>query len=62
MAAPIRALLVEDDDRLARFTKEYLEQRGVLVTHVRDGERGRRGDQTGKGIPAAEVIAEVRRG
>lgn len=39
MTAPIRALLVEDDDRLARFTAEYLEQRGVLVTHVRDGDR-----------------------
>src|SRR5271155_1497848 len=39
MTAPIRALVVEDDDRLARFTKEYLEQRGVLVTHVRDGDR-----------------------
>jgi DNA-binding response OmpR family regulator len=38
MNSPIRALLVEDDDRLGRFTKEYLEQRGVLVTHVRDGE------------------------
>jgi DNA-binding response OmpR family regulator len=38
MTTPIRALVVEDDDRLARFTKEYLEQRGVLVTHVRDGE------------------------
>ena len=38
MTAAIRALFVEDDDRLARFTKEYLEQRGVLVTHVRDGE------------------------
>jgi DNA-binding response OmpR family regulator len=35
MTTPIRALVVEDDDRLARFTKEYLEQRGVLVTHVR---------------------------
>jgi len=39
MNSPIRALLVEDDDRLGRFTKEYLEQRDVLVTHVRDGER-----------------------
>jgi two-component system, OmpR family, response regulator len=38
MTAPIRALFIEDDDRLARFTTEYLEQRGVLVTHVRDGE------------------------
>jgi DNA-binding response OmpR family regulator len=39
MAPPLRALFVEDDDRLARFTSEYLEQRGVLVTHVRDGDR-----------------------
>ncbi len=38
MTTAIRALLVEDDDRLARFTREYLEQRGVHVTHVRDGE------------------------
>ncbi len=38
MTAVIRALFVEDDDRLARFTKEYLEQRAVEVTHVRDGE------------------------
>jgi DNA-binding response OmpR family regulator len=40
MTTPIRALLVEDDDRLARFTAEYLDERGVLVTHVRDGEQG----------------------
>jgi two-component system, OmpR family, response regulator len=39
MTAPIRALFVEDDDRLARFTTTYLEERGVLVTHVRDGDR-----------------------
>lgn len=39
MTAPLRALFVEDDERLARFTTEYLEQRGVLVTHVPDGER-----------------------
>jgi two-component system, OmpR family, response regulator len=38
MTDVIRALFVEDDDRLARFTKEYLEQRAVVVTHVRDGE------------------------
>jgi two-component system OmpR family response regulator len=37
--APIRALFVEDDERLARFTIEYLEQRAVLVTHVSDGDR-----------------------
>ena len=37
--AVIRALFGEDDARLAQFTTEYLEQRGVLVTHVRDGEQ-----------------------
>ena len=40
MTTPIRALFIEDDDRLARFTAEYLEERGVSVTHVRDGEHG----------------------
>jgi DNA-binding response OmpR family regulator len=39
MAAAIRALLVEDDARLARFTAEYLEERGVRVTHCSDGEQ-----------------------
>ena len=40
MTTPARALFIEDDDRLARFTTEYLEERGVSVTHVRDGEQG----------------------
>jgi two-component system OmpR family response regulator len=34
----ILALLVEDDDRLARFTAEFLEQHEVGVTVARDGE------------------------
>jgi len=34
----ILALLVEDDERLARFTAEFLEQNGVLVTRAGDGE------------------------
>jgi DNA-binding response OmpR family regulator len=34
----ILALLVEDDDRLARFTAELLEQHGIAVTCVGDGE------------------------
>jgi DNA-binding response OmpR family regulator len=38
MAVAIRALLVEDDVRLARFTAEYLEEHGVRVTQCRDGE------------------------
>jgi two-component system response regulator RstA len=36
------ALLVEDDERLARFTAEYLEQNGVSVTLAFDGEAGLR--------------------
>lgn len=38
MSQDILALLVEDDERLARFTAEFLEQHGVGVTHVADGE------------------------
>jgi two-component system OmpR family response regulator len=34
----ILALLVEDDDRLSRFTAEFLERHGVGVTRVSDGE------------------------
>jgi DNA-binding response OmpR family regulator len=34
----ILALLVEDDDRLARFTAEFLTQHGVGVTVAHDGE------------------------
>ncbi len=33
-------LLVEDDARLARLTREYLEGHGVAVEHVGDGRRG----------------------
>jgi two-component system OmpR family response regulator len=35
----ILALLVEDDERLARFTAEFLAQHGVVVTVAGDGER-----------------------
>jgi DNA-binding response OmpR family regulator len=35
--APLRVLLVEDDDRLARLTGRYLEQHQVVVTCVADG-------------------------
>lgn len=31
-------LLVEDDERLARFTAEYLREHGAVVTHVANGE------------------------
>ena len=39
----ILALLVEDDERLARFTAEFLVQHGVAVTRVGDGEAALRG-------------------
>jgi DNA-binding response OmpR family regulator len=38
----ILALLVEDDERLARFTAEFLHQHGVAVTLAPDGETGLR--------------------
>ncbi|ACG74222.1 two component transcriptional regulator, winged helix family [Anaeromyxobacter sp. K] len=39
-ATPLLALLVEDDLRLAAFTREYLEGHGVAVVHASDGRRG----------------------
>jgi two-component system OmpR family response regulator len=36
----LTALLVEDDARLAAFTREYLEGHGVAVTVAPDGRRG----------------------
>ncbi|MCI0569190.1 MAG: response regulator transcription factor [Myxococcaceae bacterium] len=36
------ALLVEDDDRLARLVGEYLHSHGVVVTRAADGEAGLR--------------------
>jgi DNA-binding response OmpR family regulator len=36
----IRVLLVEDDERLARLTTQYLEHQGVIVTCASDGDRG----------------------
>ena len=38
MRPDILALLVEDDERLARFTAEFLAQHGVGVTRAADGE------------------------
>src|SRR5829696_1493126 len=38
MASEILALLVEDDERLARFTAEFLEQNGVGVARAGDGD------------------------
>ena len=39
MPPDILALLVEDDDRLARFTAEFLDQHGVGVTLAADGDQ-----------------------
>jgi two-component system OmpR family response regulator len=36
-AAPLRVLLVEDDERLARLTARYLESHGLVVTWVTSG-------------------------
>ena len=36
----IRALMVEDDSRLAQLTRDYLDKRGVVVTVVGDGRAG----------------------
>lgn len=36
----INALLVEDDERLARFTATYLREHGIEVTCCADGEQG----------------------
>jgi DNA-binding response OmpR family regulator len=36
----IRAVLIEDDERLARLTARYLETHGVVVTWVTDGTEG----------------------
>lgn len=38
--ATITALLVEDDDRLAALTRDYLQGHGLVVTVERDGVRG----------------------
>ena len=38
----IAALLIEDDDRLARLLSEYLSGHGVVVAREADGLRGQR--------------------
>src|SRR5687768_13751906 len=35
--ARIQVLLVEDDPKIARLTRDYLEQHGLVVTSVADG-------------------------
>ena len=38
--AIIQLLLVEDDERLASLTREYLERHDIVVSTAQDGERG----------------------
>lgn len=40
IAAPLKVLLVEDDERLAQLTARYLESHGVLVTVAGTGPEG----------------------
>jgi two-component system response regulator RstA len=37
---PLSVLLIEDDEKIARLTAEYLERRGVAVRWVANGNRG----------------------
>ena len=46
VATDILALLVEDDERLARFTAEFLQRHGVAVTWVPNGEAALRAART----------------
>ncbi|WP_437330375.1 response regulator transcription factor [Sorangium sp. So ce381] len=60
---PIRALLVEDDERLARFTCEYLEEHGVSITHAADGEAGlREGRRGGHDVIILDLLLPRRSG
>ncbi|MBK6684230.1 MAG: response regulator transcription factor [Deltaproteobacteria bacterium] len=40
MEEQLRAVLIEDDERLARLTARYLESHGVVVTWAPDGREG----------------------
>jgi two-component system response regulator RstA len=66
------ALLVEDDERLAELTREYLERHGLVVTVENEGNRGleaaRRGgfdvvllDLMLPGRDGVEICQEIRR-
>jgi two-component system OmpR family response regulator len=67
----LRALLVEDDPRLAALTREYLGGHGVAVEVVADGRRGLAEAQRGgwdvvlldlmlPGLPGLELCRELR--
>lgn len=50
----IRVLLVEDDGKIARLTREYLENYGLAVTWVQDGEEAIR--QCAQSLPDVVVL------
>jgi two-component system response regulator RstA len=65
-------LLVEDDERLAELTREYLERNGLLVSVERDGNRGLEAARRGRfdvvlldlmlpGRDGVEICQELRR-
>jgi two-component system, OmpR family, response regulator len=68
----LHVLLVEDDAKLARLTRDYLEQHGLRVTHVADGPSAIRGgrqpdidaiilDVMLPGVDGFEVCRELRK-
>ena len=63
MSQAITALMVEDDERLARFTAEYLEQNGVKVTVAADGESGlRESKQSAFDVVVLDLMLPLRDG
>lgn len=69
--AHLSVLLIEDDEKIARLTAEYLEQQGLHVTWVGDGVRGAREAERGNfdavvldlmlpGMDGTEVCREIR--
>jgi DNA-binding response OmpR family regulator len=68
----LRVLLIEDDEKIARLTSEYLERHGLTVCWVADGPSGAREAKAGAfdaivldlmlpGMDGMEVCREVRR-
>jgi DNA-binding response OmpR family regulator len=69
--AQLSVLLIEDEEKIARLTAEYLEQQGLTVRWVADGLRGAREAQTGHfdavvldlmlpGMDGTDVCREIR--
>jgi len=55
--APLQVLLVEDDAKLARLTRDYLEGNGLKVVHVADGRTAiKTGLQPGIDVVVLDVM------